>query len=259
MELHLGKMTTQELINWFNISYSYFRQNSKNFYNKLKTYCDYEKKHGYIIVKQIYISKYIKNLDTKIHKVYYDEIVECIQTQDGLSSISGMLRKYYEEPGINRKTLTESRNVLFGQGKDNFKSDNKDFFAKTKGLIGEREYCWGIKIDEQNHYRLLTQDEYDIFKMLLGKHGTPEEVLKLKTLDNMFRNDEITKEEYFDIKDKQSYFVSALSSFKNMTGYQLVHCTKHEIVKNPNLTKEEKELVKQIMGKKPIPQDENED
>lgn len=244
MELHLGKMTTQDLAKWFNISYGSFRRRADELYEELKYYCDYEKKYGHIIVNRVKISTYDKGLNIKVENTYYNEIMQCINKQDGLSTLSGMARKYIDCPGINRNSLRKSRDLLFGSDKDIIKS--KEFFYKTHGLIGEREYCWAIKLNDINSYRMLTPAEHELFSSLLGKHGTPEEMLKLKTLDKLFKEDQITKDEYFDLKENCGFFSTVLSSFKQLTGYQLVHCTKHELINNIKLSKEEQALLDTI-------------
>lgn len=57
-----GTITVQQLAEWFGISYSTFRKQSKKRYKELRSYCQYNiPKRGYIEIQQVYHSVYIKD------------------------------------------------------------------------------------------------------------------------------------------------------------------------------------------------------
>lgn len=63
MELKIGKMTGQEIAEWLSISYDgTYRKKPKYYIARLKDYCEYKPIRGGVIIKEIYISKYNKNL-----------------------------------------------------------------------------------------------------------------------------------------------------------------------------------------------------
>lgn len=60
MNLHLGKMKTREIAEWFGISYGGFRNKKEEKLKELSFYCCYEVIYGGIIITDIYISTYLK-------------------------------------------------------------------------------------------------------------------------------------------------------------------------------------------------------
>lgn len=61
-ELIIGKMTSQQLAKWFNISYSTYSHNIDKYLIQLKEFCIYDKVYGGVIVREIFYSVYDKKL-----------------------------------------------------------------------------------------------------------------------------------------------------------------------------------------------------
>ena len=80
MKLNIGKMKTKELIEWFGISASTFRNNSKKYYDILNYYCDYEKDHGGIDISAIHIEVYNKHLIKENVELFKNTIRDCVKT-----------------------------------------------------------------------------------------------------------------------------------------------------------------------------------
>ena len=70
MELHLGKMSGQELAQWFNIAYTTYKRNPSKYIAKLDDYCKYSPVRGGVIVEEIYIATYDKKINKKIDTIY---------------------------------------------------------------------------------------------------------------------------------------------------------------------------------------------
>ena len=63
MELHKGKMTGVEIAEWLGISYNNtYRKNPKKYIARLEEYCIFEIIRGGVIIKEIFIKVYDKNL-----------------------------------------------------------------------------------------------------------------------------------------------------------------------------------------------------
>ena len=112
MILCLGKMRTEELAKWFGITYSTFRKYSKKYYEKLEDYCVYEKVYGAVIIKEIHLDTYDKDLDKKAQRLYLKEISRCLVEQDGLSTLSGMARKFVQEGEYNNIKTASIANIV---------------------------------------------------------------------------------------------------------------------------------------------------
>lgn len=221
-------MRTEDLANWFNIKYGTFRKNPNKYLDILKYYCDYEKVYGGIIINEVYISEYVKNINVKDREKYLEEIKLCIKNQDGLSTLSGMSRKLLREGYFTSEFTGRYRLAKVG----------KELFGETKELIshgteGSREYVWAIKVSDYNIYRSLTEQEEKIFDdIIIGCYGTqPEKIKRIQLLEDQLRNKEIDSDEYFSQKDRYNLdtFKDCIFKFREETGQIIVRCTKHEL------------------------------
>lgn len=228
MKLRLGKMTSRELANWFNISYNSYKNHIAKFLDQLDVYCEFEKIYGGIIIKEIFIEDYDKNLLQRDKELYLKEIKNCIESQSGLSSVAGMSRKYVQEGAYSNistanKRLTKAGTTLFGVTKD----------LISCGEIGKREYIWAIKINNYNKYRLMTPEEEEIFNNLITTYynSDPDKVKKVKLLERALRKKEITSDEYFEQIDMYQLdtFSECLYRFKEKTGKTIARCSRHEL------------------------------
>ena len=248
MELKLGKISSNDIATWFNISYNTYRRNKQKYLTMLKEYCVFEEVYGGIIISEIFLSKYDKKMSKNMDTLFLKEIV---QANDNLSTVAGMTRKYKTQfnEKVSDKTIsrhfTKSRDKLFGDE------------VKKMGIMGSRDYVWAVKLSQLNEYRLLTKKEEEIFDSLILSVYGDTDLKKLKgsmALDKLFRESEMTKEEYLTIKEQKGYnfYVAIIDSFKIATGLQLVNVNKYEIEQRFDLTEEEesyrKILLKEIKG-----------
>lgn len=229
--LKLGKMTSRELAQWFNISYNTYKNKINKYLEVLENYCEFDKIYGGVNIKEIYVEEYDKTLNFKDDKLYLEEIQRCVETQDGLSTIAGMSRKLcqqgeYQSVRTARYRLGKSKSRLFGNPKELISS----------GTSGTSQYLWAIKIDNYNRYRLMSEEEQNILNNIIASIYTSdtsyEDIKKCALLDDLLRTNEIDVQEYFEQKDQitSGNFVSCLFQFKEVTGLTLVRCTRHEII-----------------------------
>lgn len=226
-------MRTEDLASWFNIKYGTFRKNPNKYLDILKSYCDYEKVYGGVMINEVYIPEYVKNINVKDREKYLEEIKLCVKNQDGLSTLSGMSRKllkegYFTSEYTGRYRLAKAGKELFGNTKE----------LISHGTAGSREYVWAIKVNDYNIYRSLTEQEEKIFDdIIIGCYGAqPEKIKKMQLLEDKLRNKEIDSDEYFNQKDRYGLntFRDCLYKFQEETGYTIVRCTKHELMEYQN-------------------------
>ena len=229
MNLQIGKLSTKDLAQWFGISYGTFRNNPNYYLEKLAHYCAFTKVYGGIIISEVYISTYDKKQDFKDKELYLQEIQECVKTQNGLSTVAGMSRKYtssghYDNFNTAQRRLTKAGTELFGK---------TDTFI-SHGEKGTREYIWAIKLDDNNHYRLMTEKEEERFDEILSTYysSNADKVKKANLLLDRLKSKEISADEY--IKGLERFdlgcFKDCIFKFQEETGFLIVRCTKHELV-----------------------------
>lgn len=230
MELKLGKMTTRELAEWFGVSYNTIRksvESKRRYLSILEDFADYDEVYGGVFIKEIFISIYDKDLDKKMDSLYLEEIKQC---ECGLSTIAGMSRKYSIDLEMSecqlKSRFTKSGNRLFGKYEKGERS--------ALGEIGSREYTWAVKVDDFNTYRHLTDDESRRFDELIEEvYGKvkPEEWREAALLEDYFKNSDMTKEEYFEMKEKRrfNFFSHVIARLKDEMGIVVTKVSQHQL------------------------------
>ena len=214
-------MTSQEIAEWMGISYKgTYDNNPKKYLIQLDNFCDFEKIYGGVIIKEIYQSVYEKNIEEKYDKMYLESLVK----HNNLITVSGTA----EEQKASRYQMTKSRNRLFGDKPANINLSNT-------GLLGQRTTIWAIKLEGANNYRELTKEENELFDTLINKvYGNVkgEQVKALKLLEKECAKQNMTVAEFQEIRKQKGldFFGDVLCNFKNLTGYQLVSATQHEVM-----------------------------
>lgn len=219
--LRLGKMTSQEIANWMGISYKgTYANNPKKYFSQLDNFCDYEKVYGGVVIKEIYQDRYEKNIEEKYDRMYLESLVK----HDNLITVSGTA----EEQDASKYQMTKSRNRLFGDKPNNIA-------GASKGVLGCRTSVWAIKLKGVNNYRFLTKEEDELFSALITKVYGNVEADKLKAvqlLEDECAKRKMTVGEYQQIKQQKglNFFGEVINKFKDLTGYQLVSATQHEVM-----------------------------
>ena len=86
-----------------------------------------------------------------------------------------------------------------------------------------REYVWAIKVSDMNEYRSFTAEENELFDALIRKvYGNvePERAKGAAMLEKMFKDSDMSKEEYFYLKETNGFdfFLEVVNKFKDVTG-----------------------------------------
>lgn len=248
MQLKLGKMTSKELAQWFNVTSKTYQNNNSKYLDKLSDFCQFEKVYGGVIVQEIYVSKYDKLWRKKADQFYLEEISRCVEEQDGLATLAGIARKMvnegkFESESTAKRQLTKSGDRLFGQIKD----------LHGKGIAGVRERLWAIKVDDYNKYRLMTAEEEERFdKIIESLYCTnAERVKRAALLEETYRADkDMTKEEYFEQKERLglNVFKDCIFQFGNETGLTIVHCTKHDFMNKFDISEEDRAYLESLQN-----------
>jgi hypothetical protein len=221
MKLKLGKMTSTELALWFNISKKSFTNNASRYLDKLNDFARFERVWGGVEILEIYLDEYVKGYNIVDDSYFDKEIDRCIKEQDGLASISGMANKakleVKEYEGLADSSLRYRLSKAAARG------------YGPNGSHGFREREWAIKLDDYNHYRPLSDEEYRIFAEVTseyqGKH--PDKSIEKEKLEIRLREKEIDVDEYFRLVDSQelSVFPQIMWEFSARTGLKLVLAT----------------------------------
>lgn len=237
-ELILGKISTQELADWFGLAYSTFRKKKKMLMPELNYFCTYTSYYGGVEVSEIYYKVYNKDLRTQDAETYLQLVKEA---NDNLCSLTGMACKLqflypdtwgkYSESQI-RNRLRKVGKAMFGD--TNFPSKPEE---RSNGPMGYREYCWAIKEGDFNEYRFLTEEEDKIFDNLLNSYHVSSKDIALKEivdkeLKNKLLEGSISKEEYVAASSQIEFFPQLLSKFKKLTGKTLAHATYHDVLES---------------------------
>lgn len=229
LKLILGKMTGKQLAEWFQISYTTYKNKTTKYLKKLENYCSFEKVYGGVEIKEIYNEIYEKKYCHALNEIYLNEV----QKNYGLSSVSGIAEKYYISPW----QVTKTRNYLFGE-------TTIDIDPEAKGIIGNRRYVWVVKLYPQaNDYRGMTLQEQKYFDELIAdvyKNITPEEIKRALAIEASYMEQGKTIEQLKEEKKKQGldFFDRVIGKFRGKYGKTLVHINDHYILSNLEPTDE---------------------
>lgn len=220
-ELHLGKMTGQELAEWFGVKHTTYKQHKKKYLGKLEMFCKFVPQYGYIEIKEIFVKTYDKKLNTRIESIYLKEVLE-----NPLSSVTGISEKY----DITVYQATKARNHMFGDKPRDLTSDDEI----REGIAGFRENTWAIKLPGINNYREFTKEEDELLDGLIVRtYGdTPASKVKAQALllDYCVAN-KMSAEQYRKILQNKGYdfFSSVIDQFKALTGHLIVRVNRYEV------------------------------
>lgn len=224
-------MTGREIAEWLGISYdSTYHKNPSKHIEKLGGYCEYQKVRGGVIISKIYTDVYYGDLAKQVNRDYVNEIKS---KANRLSSVAGMTRKFQKN---NEEYASMINTTLYYQlskaGEICFGKTNQTSCKEHKGAYGWRTSVWAIKIDDYNNYRYFSLEEEKLFNEIINRYYGKdcEKVKQLAILDDAFKHDEISKEEYFSKKDEYNldFFGQCIEVFKDKTGLIVARIQAHE-------------------------------
>lgn len=235
-------MTGQEIAEWFNISFNTYKKSSDNkqkYLTKLNDYCQYEQVRGGIIVKEIYISTYNKNLKTEQTKKF----LVSLKKNDNIISLSGL----EAETGVSYYHSRKIRDTLFGKEPTNINS-------ASRGVIGTREVIWAIKLGT-NQYRKLTKEEDELFDILISQEYigklTPDVVKAQQLMLDYCAKEGLSAKEYQNILTERNYnfFNDVIVKFRDITGYQIANPNEYSIGQEWCWDQDANEEYREFLGK----------
>lgn len=237
--LKLGKMTGQELAEWFGVQYNpTYRKNPKKYLEILSQFCLHTPVYGGTIIKEIYLFYYVKGIGSIDDKNFFKIIKKCIMLQNGLATISGIVAMLKNTPEYSGYTDSQ---IYYRLRKSGIRLFGEMNGLNSEGPVGIRQYCWVVKQDElgPNRYRYFTEFEKLDFDDLTSKFynkKTPEEIQKLGLLGYAFEKGEITAKQYHDEKEKieGNFYWEVVIPFAEKHGIIVVRGTEYQITnENP--------------------------
>lgn len=229
MQLKLGKMTSQELSEWFGVKVRSFSNNRERYFDKLKYFANFEPVYGGVVIKEIYVEEYDKGI-SKDDEFFVQEIEKCVKEQHGLASISGVANIYsFTEEG-RTKSFSQNERRMSAAAKRQF----GNYGDKKGGLSGMREREWAIKLSDNNEYRRLTNDERELLHKIAEAYyeGKGEDIIEQKRKEKQWLSNEIGETEYKIYLRAQvnNFFDAVIQNFKIASGgHQLVLATKYDL------------------------------
>lgn len=235
MKLKLGKMTNQELAEWFGISEKGFSNKRPKKLVDLKNYAKFSVGRGYVTITEIIIDEYDPKMTTNKEKVA--KLVDKLWDQSGLDTCINVARKIKKELDLSLSEYTickyvrESRNVLYG------KPSVEPFVIEPKGKIGSCAYLWckkGDIADNDNickYYFLTTQEEEIKEKLLEKYYGSAEANRTARSIaDSLLKDGTITKVDYYDTLNeltgtKENAFKFFIDELRSLIGGYIVRGT----------------------------------
>lgn len=229
MELHLGKMTTKELAEWFGISYGGFRNAKEKKLKELQYYADYKEVRGGVEIINIKRPIFNKK-DTSVRQIYQQGFEELREPIDTVSNIN---EKIYDKYHAQLPTLSsaasgyhyaiEVRNANYGTP------------FKDVGALGRCYYLWcKVEADSDGllYFVQFTPEEEQLKKNLLKQYfGTDEE--KDILIAQMVDAGEISEAEAYRLTREyrglnNAGFMGFLKELEAQIGAKVVKATKFE-------------------------------
>lgn len=167
MKLKLGKMTSREIAEWFNIGYNRYSHNIAKYLDQLGYYCDFEKIYGGIIILQIYCDTFSKNFSHDIHLDIIAYIID--QVESGITTIYQMSSAL----GYSKYAIRKACNFCFGEG------------LKSSGPLGSKKKVWALRTYDGPQY---PESDAAYMKLVKYRELTDDEKFRLSQLANRYYN-----------------------------------------------------------------------
>lgn len=228
-ELKVGKISNQELAEWFGIKPASFSKNKATKLEELKLFADYEidEKTNKIIITKV-ISPIYQKLGSKTYQKVKEKVDEIwdITGLDTCSRVGSRIHEILvnEDANFNKAESTveiytrKGRNELYGTP-----------FSEDGGPLGRCIYVWCKRDKKTGDYSPLNKEEIEIKNKLQTKYfgDTTEKQILVKA---MIEAKEIREEDAWRKLEemtnmKNSNFLDFLGELQEMLGCQIVRGT----------------------------------
>ena len=183
----------KELAEWFQISYSTFRQNKKKRLEELKEYADFEEVGVRIKILEVYSNIYVNKRGSGYKIVY--QLVKDLWAKNGYDTCAHIYELIKGREDLSY--LSESTIYAYVN-----KAHRERFGSPAKQDGGTEGICyfkWGKRdLKECKKPLYFTKEEYGYFRELILKIYAidPDEVAEKEAIRQSYAEHEITKEEY---------------------------------------------------------------
>lgn len=229
MKLHLGRMTSKELAEWFGISDSTFRHKAckDKRLEVLKKYARYHfegEKNKVVYIDEIYEDTFVADEGSPAYKCVRDLAIEN-WSPNGYDTCAHVAEKIYPEVQERGHQIKASTNYCYVcQGRTELYGSP---LHKTTGTRGSSHYEW-CKKDEQGNYIPLTEKEQEVKNTIADRYGfTNEEGTYIAEAVHKGR---LNKDElwqlYTDVK--AGLFIQWKMAVETELGFPIYKCTKLE-------------------------------
>jgi hypothetical protein len=218
-ELHLGKMTTDELAAWFGVCKSTYTRNATKgtaYLSQLADYCTFERKRGYVEILEIKDYEKLQYIPRKSKAdAICKEIAERWTSQpDGYSTAVYLLRDYLGEH------CEESSYAFLWEYKEKTLARKICEYRQEWWGNGRTERIQGVKDKETDMPRLMTCEEEKLRNEILEDYYRP----KTRREFNALAVDLLDEQEGQQVTKKKAYTV-VMDRFRKATGLTLVNGT----------------------------------
>ena len=219
-ELRLGRITNQDLAEWFGATKNSIEKKKKHWLEILKEYCEFEPIYGGVYITKIHKPYYVKNKNFQIVKEEFDEVWD----KSGLDSC----KRVSEEIFIKRQDdLTVQESTVYVQTRQ----VRNEYYGKPmcgSGPKGRCSYVWCKKNPQTNRLEYLSEEEEKIKKELLEFYFADADE-KTVLVNEMVQRKEISEAEawgyYSQIMNISFNYKNFMGEFKRRTGITLIRGT----------------------------------
>lgn len=241
-QLQLGFMSSQEIADWFGLTYGSFKNKRQNRLQALREYCAYTPVRGGITITKIFYDTYDGDLskkDVQTAVKYVNQQQKLQNVERPLLSGSMMAQDLVRAGDPEYLKITEAsgqnkarRSLSKAYGTPGFA--NKEDYPPIPGPYGRRYWIWATKDYLHNRYVPFTEEDWEAF----SEAFYPTEQNKQRYIQSAetlifyaLEAGELTPEEFTkEIKDAKSFnFKLSAKIFKNLTGKILVRCQEFEL------------------------------
>lgn len=236
MVLHLGKMTSKELAEWFGVSEQYFKRKEckEKKLEILKKYADYHLEgdsRKVVVIDEIFEDTYSADSGSpafqcvkKLTAEHWDK-----SGYDTCSNVNTQIYPLVTSEGHEIKARTSYHYVCKGRT-ELYGSPIKH----TSGSLGHCHYEWCKKDPETGKYLPLTFEENEVKRIISKKHNFDDD--EITFLVAQIRKGKMNKDELWEYYKnfKEDSYVHWKEEVERALGFPIFQVTKVELFPKPN-------------------------
>lgn len=222
LELHVGKMSGQEIAAWLGISYTTYRKRPKVYQERLADFCVFTPYRGGVEITEVWYKYYHKNFVAETHAKVLAEI-----RHNPVNTIVSLA----QATGFTQYQINKTCNLCFGKMSRACRT--------SQGIMGMRTRCWGVRLPD-GKYRLLSDEEMALFKKCAREHFDWVEEMGTY-FDEGAESMSLEEHQMVMTQIQQSFYENVIARFEDAIGYRVVRVTIFEFAHQFTLIGEDKE------------------